>query len=69
MKDFELAVSELLDQYRNKIPRSLAADDMRRQLALLEADTSWRDGQELDDDGDEDGEPEPEPEGEPPAAA
>ena len=59
MKDFELAVSELLDQYRNKIPLGQAAAAMQAQLKLLVEDQSWY------------AEPpeEPAPDEEPPAAA
>jgi len=43
MRDFELAVSELLDQYRNKIPRGEAADALLIQYNLVGADDTWKD--------------------------
>jgi len=42
MKDFELAVSELLDRYRNRIPRKEAADALLIQYNLTGADETWK---------------------------
>jgi hypothetical protein len=41
MKDFELAVSELIDQYRNKSSKDGAVGALRAQADLVYRDEGW----------------------------
>ena len=56
MKDFELAVSELIGYYRHRIDRAKVLDALRRQRILVGEDIGWQDpvmGQKHPDDDEE----------------
>jgi len=41
VKDFELAVSELIDGYRNTMNKGVASSALRLQADLLDRDDTW----------------------------
>jgi len=70
LKDVELAVSELVDSYRNKAPRAKVIHALREQWGLLSADHGWQDPVEEPQDPEQDLVEEPQdPEPEPPEGA
>ena len=80
MKDFELAVSDLIASYRHRLPRITALSALRRQTLLLTEDEAWDLNAASKDQPEDDDEPElegiarqmqanPSPQGEPPEAA
>jgi hypothetical protein len=50
MKDFELALSELLDSYRNKWDREDVIGSLTRQRTLVTEDDGWVFDGEADDE-------------------
>lgn len=53
VKDFELAVSELISLYRHRYDRTLAVRALREQADLVEADEGWiAQGGKKGEDGD-----------------
>jgi hypothetical protein len=50
MKDIELAIAELLDAYRNKVPRNEAAKALKEQMTRLVLDDGWDEEKRRDED-------------------
>jgi hypothetical protein len=54
MKDFELALSELIDRYRNKTDKAQVVAALEAQGQQVSDDESWTQSEESKDDEDED---------------
>jgi hypothetical protein len=54
MKDFELALSELIDTYRNKADKAKVVAALEAQGQLVADDESWTQAEPSDDDDEED---------------
>jgi hypothetical protein len=53
LKDIELAIAELLDAYRNKVPRNEAARALKEQMTRVVLDDGWDEERRRDQDVDE----------------
>jgi len=66
-KDFELAVSELIQMYRHRITKNMAVIAMLNQATLVAQDGGWQDPKKgRNGDKDEDDEDEDSPDATPP---
>jgi hypothetical protein len=55
MKDFELALSELLDSYRNKADKAKVVAALEAQGQLVADDESWTEAEPSEDADEEEG--------------